>query len=121
MRLPCAPSRALIAARTPLAFARNGQRHSVHTGTYNAAVIGGGITGLTTAFRLSQDPKCTKITLYEKQKRVGGWMQSDVDRSVGKHGGKVVTELGPRTLRAAIPACLPLLDLVWESRPLLFW
>lgn len=116
MRLPCAPSRALRAARTPLAFARNGQKHSVHTGTYDAAVIGGGITGLTTAFRLSQDPKCTKITLYEKRPRVGGWMQSEV-RSVGDNGGKVVAEFGPRTLRAAIPSSLPLLDLVRKSRP----
>ncbi|RHZ57924.1 oxygen-dependent protoporphyrinogen oxidase [Aspergillus thermomutatus] len=113
MRLPCAPSRALRAVRTPLAFARNGQKHSLHTGTYNAAVIGGGITGLTTAFRLSQDPKCTKITLYEKEQRVGGWMQSQTV-PVGDDDGKVVFEYGPRTLRAAIPACLPLLDLLVE-------
>ncbi|KAF7118370.1 hypothetical protein CNMCM5793_007884 [Aspergillus hiratsukae] len=113
MRLPCAPSRALRAARTPLAFARNGQKHSVHTGTYDAAVIGGGITGLTTAFRLSQDPKCTKITLYEKKKRVGGWMESRV-HTLGDNGEKVIAEFGPRALRAAIPACLPLLDLLVE-------
>ncbi|PKX95530.1 oxygen-dependent protoporphyrinogen oxidase [Aspergillus novofumigatus IBT 16806] len=106
MRLPCAPSRALRAARTPLAFARNGQKHSLHTGTYNAAVIGGGITGLATAFRLSQDPKCTKITLR-------GWMMSETI-PVGDNDGKVVFEYGPRTLRAATPACLPLLDLLVE-------
>ncbi|EAW16063.1 oxygen-dependent protoporphyrinogen oxidase [Aspergillus fischeri NRRL 181] len=113
MRLPCAPSLALRASRTPLAFARNGQKHSLHTGTYNAAVIGGGITGLATAFRLSQDPKCTNITLYEKQQRVGGWMMSETI-PLGDNDGKVVFEYGPRTLRAATPACLPLLDLLVE-------
>ncbi|RLL96363.1 hypothetical protein CFD26_104998 [Aspergillus turcosus] len=113
MRPPCTPSRALRAARTPLAFARNGQKHSAHTDTYDAAVIGGGITGLTTAFRLSQDPKCTKVTLYEKTSRVRGWMHSEV-QFVNDNGGKAVFEFGPRTLRAAIPACLPLLDLLVE-------
>lgn len=112
MRLPYVSSHALRLFRTPLAFTRNnGQRYSLHTVTkgYNAAVIGGGITGLTAAFRLSQDPTCSKVTLYEKSSRVGGWLSSE---TIPVDGGKVVFEYGPRTLRTAVPACLPLLDLV---------
>lgn len=110
MRLPCTSSRALRGLRTQLAFPRNGQRHhSLHTKSYDAAVIGGGITGLTAAFRLSQDPTCSKVTLYEKSHRVGGWLLSE---TIPVDGGKVVFEYGPRTLRTAVPACLPLLDLV---------
>lgn len=106
MRLPCVPSCALRGVRTPLAFARIGQRYS---STYDAAVIGGGITGLTAAYRLSQDPNCSKITLYEKAPRVGGWLLSE---KIPVEGGNVVFEYGPRTLRTAVPSCLPLLDLV---------
>lgn len=116
MRLPCVPSRTLRGLRTQLAFpCRYGPRclralHTQQTGTtYDAAVIGGGITGLTTAFRLSQDPTCSKVTLYEKSGRVGGWLQSE---TIAVDEGEVVFEYGPRTLRTAVPACLPLLDLV---------
>lgn len=116
MRLPCVPSRTLRGLRTQLAFPRRyGPRclrslHTQQTGTtYDAAVIGGGITGLTTAFRLSQDPTCSKVTLYEKSGRVGGWLQSE---TIAVDEGEVVFEYGPRTLRTAVPACLPLLDLV---------
>lgn len=111
MRLPCVPSRALRGLRTQSSFFRNGQRHSLHTETknYNAAVIGGGITGLTAAARLSQDPECSKVTLYEKSGRLGGWMLSE---RIPVDGGDVVFEYGPRTLRTAAPACLPLIDLV---------
>ncbi|KAI5294927.1 oxygen-dependent protoporphyrinogen oxidase, partial [Ascosphaera pollenicola] len=42
----------------------------------HVAVIGGGITGLTTAYRLSEDPR-THVTLYEKANRLGGWLQSE--------------------------------------------
>ncbi|KAB8209145.1 hypothetical protein BDV34DRAFT_221980 [Aspergillus parasiticus] len=108
MRLPCVPSRALRGVRTPLAFGRIGQRYS---STYDAAVIGGGITGLTAAYRLSQDPNCSKITLYEKAPRVGGWLLSE---KIPVEGGNVVFEYGPRTLRTAVPSCLPLLDLLVE-------
>ncbi|OJJ86102.1 oxygen-dependent protoporphyrinogen oxidase [Aspergillus glaucus CBS 516.65] len=113
MRLPCVPSRALRGLRTQSSFFRNGQRHSLHTETknYNAAVIGGGITGLTAAARLSQDPECSKVTLYEKSGRLGGWMLSE---RIPVDGGGVVFEYGPRTLRTAAPACLPLIDLILD-------
>ncbi|OKL61487.1 hypothetical protein UA08_03425 [Talaromyces atroroseus] len=98
---------------------RSYPKHSAHrvrffhqeTKPYNVAVIGGGITGLTAAWRLCQDPKCQKITLYEKSSQLGGWLQSetaDVD------GGRVVFEYGPRTIRASDPAALPMLDLLFS-------
>ncbi|KAE8353618.1 hypothetical protein BDV28DRAFT_104267 [Aspergillus coremiiformis] len=111
MRLPCVPSRALKGLRTPLVFAPIGQRRHSHTTTYDAAVIGGGITGLTAAYRLSQDPNCSKITLYEKSPHLGGWLLSE---KIPVEGGNVVFEYGPRTLRTAVPGCLPLLDLLLE-------
>lgn len=86
-------------------------RRAIHSRNkpYNAAVLGGGITGLTTAFRLAQDPNCTNITLYERSPRLGGWLQSE---TLEVEGGQVVFEYGPRTLRTIVPSCLPLLDLV---------
>ncbi|KAA8644416.1 oxygen-dependent protoporphyrinogen oxidase [Aspergillus tanneri] len=109
MRLPCTPSRALNRVRTPLAFARSGQRHFLHSSTYDAAVIGGGITGLTTAYRLSKDPNCSRVTLYEKSDDVGGCLQSE---TIPVDGGHVVFEYGPRTLRTTVPNCLPMVDLL---------
>ena len=64
---------------------------------FDAAVIGGGITGLTAAFRLSRSSKCSKVTLYEKSPRLGGFVQSE---TIPVDGGKIVFEHGPRTIRA---------------------
>ncbi|KAL4895425.1 hypothetical protein BDV59DRAFT_200071 [Aspergillus ambiguus] len=111
MRLPCAPNRTFRALRTPSAVALHGSRRWQHNATYDAAVIGAGITGLTAAYRLSRDPSCASVTLYEKTKSTGGWIKSDIrDAS----GGKVVFEEGPRTLRTVVPTCLPLLDLIFD-------
>ncbi|KAI9376224.1 hypothetical protein BJX61DRAFT_531054 [Aspergillus egyptiacus] len=114
MRLLCPSSRALKNLRTPLSLVRNGTRRFLHNRPqkYNAAVIGAGITGLTAAYRLSKDPDCEKVTIYEKASRVGGWLQSE---TVSVDGGEVVFEYGPRTLRVS-PSCLPLLDLLADLR-----
>jgi NAD(P)-binding Rossmann-like domain len=87
------------------------QRRAIHSrnAPYSVGVIGGGITGLTTVFRLTEDPNCTHITLYEKSSQLGGWLQSE---TVEVDGGEVVFEYGPRTLRTAVPSSLPMLDLV---------
>ena len=72
------------------------------------AVLGGGISGLTTAFYLGRRFPNTRITLLEQDSRVGGWIQTEtVD--LGPKYGKVVLEAGPRTLR---PVSKPLLELV---------
>ncbi|CEN61968.1 hypothetical protein ASPCAL08611 [Aspergillus calidoustus] len=114
--LPLCPARsAFIQLRTPLAFIRNVPRRSAHSNSapFDAAVIGAGITGLTTAYRLSKNPNCAKVTLYEKSSRIGGWLDSEV---IDVEGGQIVFEYGPRTLRAVAPACLPLLDLLHELK-----
>lgn len=114
MRLACPHSHALKALRKRLILNRNGPTRLLHIPTkpYDAAVIGGGITGLTTAYRLAQDPSCEKVTLYERSHRLGGWLQSE---TVEVDGGQVVFEYGPRTLRTVVPSSLPLVDLVRKS------
>ncbi|KAL4877573.1 Protoporphyrinogen oxidase [Aspergillus karnatakaensis] len=94
-------------------FLRNGLRRSLHNQTqqFTAAVVGGGITGLTAAYRLSKDPLCSKVTIYEKEKRLGGWLESE---TIEVDGGKVVFEYGPRTLRVGTLSCGPLLDLLLD-------
>lgn len=64
---------------------------------------------MTAAWRLCQDPKCTKVTLYEKSPRLGGWLQSE---KVEVEGGHVVFEYGPRTVRASTDTSIPIVDLV---------
>ncbi|OJJ77567.1 hypothetical protein ASPBRDRAFT_190862 [Aspergillus brasiliensis CBS 101740] len=111
MRLPCASSRVFRQVRVPLALSRRGQRHALHTKQFDAAVIGGGITGLTAAYQLSRDPSCSKVTLYEKSSHLGGWLSSE---QIPVPGGHVVFEYGPRTLRTSAPSCLPMMDLIMQ-------
>lgn len=103
MRLP-GVSRGLRTGRSPLVSVVRPQRRE-----YRVAVIGGGITGLTSAIQLLQDPQCDKITIYEKSPRLGGWLESE---TIPVEGGHVVFEYGPRTLRSAFPASMPLLTTV---------
>ena len=64
------------------------------------AVVGGGLTGLTTAYYLAKQlPSTAKITLYEGSDRLGGWIQTDrVPVDVDGVKGTVSFERGPRTL-----------------------
>ena len=76
----------------------------------DVAVLGGGITGLSTAYYLSKSlPTSTRIVLFEADSRLGGWLNST---SVDVGNGKVVFEAGPRTLRPSVPNGLVTLDLV---------
>lgn len=68
------------------------------TNAPSIAVLGGGITGLATAYFLTQQVPRAKITLYEAGDRIGGWLES---RRVEVEGGSVLFEKGPRTLRPA--------------------
>ncbi|KIX97591.1 uncharacterized protein Z520_06368 [Fonsecaea multimorphosa CBS 102226] len=74
------------------------------------AILGGGFTGLATAFHLSSQLPNAKITILEKNDRLGGWVDSEV---VQVDKGEVLFEWGPRTLRAgSSPAPLAMLELL---------
>ena len=75
----------------------------------NIAILGGGITGLATAYFLSRSLPYARITLIEASSRLGGWLHS---KQVDVGNGKVVFEQGPRTLRPTAPNGLITLDLV---------
>ena len=66
----------------------------------SVAILGGGMTGLTTAFYLSKNAPSMKITLYEAADRLGGW--ADTERvpvkSIDGQEGTVLWERGPRTI-----------------------
>ncbi|KAH9478720.1 Protoporphyrinogen oxidase [Psilocybe cubensis] len=62
------------------------------------AVLGGGLTGLSSAIHLARRFPTSKITLLEKQGRLGGWVRSErVD--LPQIGASVLLEGGPRSLR----------------------
>ncbi|KAK2057798.1 protoporphyrinogen oxidase [Colletotrichum caudatum] len=65
------------------------------------AVVGGGITGLTTAHYLAKLlPDTSNITVYEAANRLGGWIHTqEVDVDVDGQKKTVRFERGPRTLR----------------------
>ena len=83
----------------------------------NVAVLGGGITGLTTAYLLSRSLPNANITIIEASSRLGGWLHS---QHVDVGNGHVVFERGPRNLRPTIPNGLITLDLVRRSLHYLF-
>ena len=58
------------------------------------AVLGGGISGLSAAWKLSSSNRAD-VTIIERNERVGGWVHSKCT----DHGS--VFELGPRSLRTA--------------------
>ncbi|KAG0260696.1 hypothetical protein BGZ95_004381 [Linnemannia exigua] len=66
-------------------------------------VLGGGISGLSTAYYLAKTtPSTVKITLIEGTKRTGGWLHSDrvkYDPSHTGEKGSILLERGPRSLR----------------------
>ncbi|KAF9912557.1 hypothetical protein EC991_009982 [Linnemannia zychae] len=64
------------------------------------AVLGGGISGLSTAWYLAKTaPANVKITLIEGTKRTGGWLHSDRVKDPSHSDGSVLLERGPRSLR----------------------
>lgn len=63
----------------PLAGCPRGSRHyiaNVQTPT-TIAVLGGGLTGLTTAWYLTRVLPKARITLYEASDRLGGWVDTE--------------------------------------------
>ena len=71
-------------------------RHIPNPNAKDIAILGGGITGLATAWYASQYLPNARITIYEKNNRLGGWVDSEV---VQVDQGTVLFEWGPRTLR----------------------
>jgi hypothetical protein len=69
---------------------------SPHKDAMRIAVLGGGLTGLCTAFNLATKIPSARITIYEKSSRVGGWLDSEV---VNVGDGQVLFDWGPRTIR----------------------
>lgn len=63
------------------------------------AVVGGGITGLSAAYHLALILPNAKITLFESEKRLGGWLHSEL---ISVDDGEVLFEWGPRTLRTSL-------------------
>ncbi|KAK5710663.1 oxygen-dependent protoporphyrinogen oxidase [Elasticomyces elasticus] len=63
---------------------------------HNIAILGAGITGLSTAYYLTQSLPSANITLYESSPRIGGWLSS---HRVPVKDGTILFEAGPRTLR----------------------
>ena len=76
-------------------------------------VLGGGITGLSSAFHLARKFPTTKVTLIEGSSRVGGWLDSN---RVDMGGGTVLLERGPRTLRSSSKPALELVRVHHLSR-----
>lgn len=62
----------------------------------DVAVLGGGVTGLATAYYLTKEFPRARITIYEASDRLGGWISS---KRVPVKDGNVLFEAGPRTLR----------------------
>ncbi|XWW93154.1 hypothetical protein V2A60_001083 [Cordyceps javanica] len=100
-------SRAAVAARraSPPLISRGGRQirghaSEQHGGGRQVAVVGGGLTGLTTAYLLAKQlPASARITLYESSDRLGGWIRTDRVRvNVNGTRGVVPFERGPRTL-----------------------
>lgn len=79
------------------------------------AVIGGGITGLASAYYLSTSLPDTKITLFESSSRLGGWLHS---KTVDVSNGKIIFEQGPRSLRPNTINASVTLDLVGLGGPM---
>lgn len=75
----------------------------------SVAVLGGGVTGLATAYYLTQMAPHFKVTLYEAKSRLGGWLNT---KHFDVGDGEVVFEQGPRTLRPNTPAGFVTLNLV---------
>lgn len=86
------------------------------------AVLGGGLTGLTTAYYLTRFHPDAKITIYESQTRVGGWIDTEqvqvttlagTDETISfERGARVVS---PQTTLTRYEDFV-LYDLVWRPR-----
>ncbi|EME81547.1 uncharacterized protein MYCFIDRAFT_211877 [Pseudocercospora fijiensis CIRAD86] len=72
--------------------------YSAHSqpASHDVGILGGGITGLASAYFLLRQHPNAKVTLYESKDRVGGWLES---KRVPVKDGSVLFEAAARTLR----------------------
>jgi protoporphyrinogen/coproporphyrinogen III oxidase len=82
------------------------------------AVLGGGITGLSSAHYLTQELPNAKVTIYESGEKLGGWLKS---KYVDVGSGRILFEQGPRTLRPSTPASLATLEMVCQVHGFFNW
>ncbi|KAL9937435.1 hypothetical protein V8E36_003844 [Tilletia maclaganii] len=116
-RLAAVPGSRTMAVRRLAAsalFCRSASTATERTRTRTIAVLGGGITGLTSALvlarRLPQDGRY-RIVLVEAQDRLGGWVQSDAV-PLASQAHPAVVEGGPRSIRPRGYSGMVLLDLI---------
>ncbi|ODQ68356.1 Protoporphyrinogen oxidase [Nadsonia fulvescens var. elongata DSM 6958] len=76
-------------------------------------ILGGGISGLTSAFFLSETRPDLKIRVLESENRFGGWIES---KPIETTNGTTVFEKGPRTLKYNVGADI-LLNKAIEFNP----
>lgn len=75
------------------------------------AVVGSGVSGLTFSYFLQKLRPDVQISIFEKNKRPGGWISTEVLKN--KHDGKdIVLEKGPRTLRGVSDGTLLIVDIL---------
>lgn len=80
-------------------------------------MLGGGITGLTTALSLARKvPPTCKIHLIESRSALGGWVNSERVQMPFRADGTALLEAGPRSLRPKGVAGWRMLELVSEMR-----
>ncbi len=81
-------------------------------------ILGGGLTGISSAFHLSRRFPCASITLLESSQRLGGWVHSErvSVRDAQGNEARILLERGPRTLR---PNGKSVLELVRPPYPIL--
>ncbi|TFK38188.1 hypothetical protein BDQ12DRAFT_124232 [Crucibulum laeve] len=77
----------------------------------HVAILGGGLTGLSSALHLSRRFPGSRITLLEKQTILGGWVRSERVQ-IHQSDASVVLEAGPRTLRPNAKSILELINIL---------
>ncbi|PPQ85350.1 hypothetical protein CVT25_000641 [Psilocybe cyanescens] len=75
------------------------------------AVLGGGLTGLSSAIHLARRFPTSKISLIERQDVLGGWVRSERVK-LPQIGASVLLEGGPRSLRPNGKSVLELINLL---------
>ncbi|CAI4060989.1 hypothetical protein SUVZ_05G0840 [Saccharomyces uvarum] len=74
------------------------------------AVVGGGVSGLCFTYFLSKLRPDVQVTLFESQKRTGGWIYSCATKD--ESGEPIMVEKGPRTLRGVSDGTVVIMDTI---------